>query len=632
MRMRLVSLALALCASQSKATEPWPLPPDSYFLERIAPPPAPDSRADLADREASVSLQKKATPDEIARAESFVKSDVFDFADVVGPNFTPSNFPQTAAFFDRLRATADRPKNFIKDHYARPRPYLAHPDAIKQLITPDTGYSYPSGHGTRSWLYARVLGELDPSHSKQYLERADAIGQSRVLGGMHYLSDIAASHTLADSLFASLMAEPAFRSQLETLRSQEWNSPPHPDAIVLGIADGTSQELITAARIYSVGAKGKLALETLPHTAIVHTWSASDFVTDSAAAATAMARGIKADNMLIGQASKDSQTSPPSLLDLARKAGWSTAVITDDSVTGGTPAPFLVEDQTRADHAAIASKLIAQLGPRADIVIGGGSQWFSPQNVEYKDDQRNVVVKNSQRLADLPISHIQSWEEFAATKTLDRPILGTFFPDVFPFFADGSRQPRLLDMVKKTVELLKARGKPFLIVFEAALPDKACHLNNAKRAIVEVLEFDATLAWLQSHLGPNALILATTDHNNGGFTINGPPAPIRWQGEQLLGLHPVTSKSILTWASGPGANRESPNALLPPNAPAYTQPALLFAESAAHSGGDVWLIGSGPGSENVRGYLDNTDIYQIISRAISYSDRPPDNVPLKQQK
>ena len=106
------------------------------------------------------------------------------------------------------------------------------------------------------------------------------------------------------------------------------------DGIVLVIADGTSLELITAARNYAVGATGRLALEDFAHTAFVRTHSASDMVTDSGAAATAMARGIKADNRVVGMADPAASSSPPSILDLAKKAGWSTAVITDDSVTG----------------------------------------------------------------------------------------------------------------------------------------------------------------------------------------------------------------------------------------------------------------------------------------------------------
>jgi len=397
-----------------------------------------------------------------------------------------------------------------------------------------------------------------------------------------------------------------------------------PSAIVLGIADGTSQELLTAARIYSVGAEGKLALESLPQTAIMRTFSASDLVTDSSAGATAFARGIKADNRVVGQAAKDSSSSPPSLLDLARNAGWSTAVITDDSVTGGTPSPFLVESPEREKHAEIAAKMVDALGSRADIVLGGGSQWFSDRSeqpwTKYKDNDKAIATETGKRLRSLPVDVFDSWDQFVGitgSETKARPILGTFAETEFPYFADGARKLRLLDMVQKTVEILRARGKPFLIIFEAALPDKACHLNNAKRAIVEVLEFDATLAWLKENLGPDALIIGTTDHNNGGFTINGPPTPIRWKGDALLQTNPVTGQSILTWSSGPGFDRTSTNATLSVTDPAFTQPALLPAKSAHHSGGDVWLLGAGPGSERIRGFLDNTDVYKIIADAIT---------------
>lgn len=397
-----------------------------------------------------------------------------------------------------------------------------------------------------------------------------------------------------------------------------------PTAIVLGIADGTSQELLTAARLYQSGATGQLALEAFPHTAIVRTFSASDFVTDSAAGATAMARGIKADNRVVGQATAKSESAPPSLLDLAKRAGWSTAVITDDSVTGGTPAPFLVEYGEREHYARIAAKILDQLGPRADIVLGGGIQWFSDQSanpdVKYKNDDLGVVSKTAERLKSLPIDVFDSWSAFqnrTPSTPMKRPILGIFCPDQFPYFADGKRDLRLVDMVKKTVEILRAEKKPFLLIFEAALPDKAAHLNNAKRAMIEVLEFDATLAWLRENLGPNALILATTDHNNGGFTINGPPSPIRWKGDQILETNPVTKQSILTWASGPGFDRNAPAAELAASDPARTEPALLDVKSSYHSGGDVWLLGSGPGSERVQGFLDNTDIYRLIAETIS---------------
>jgi len=440
------------------------------------------------------------------------------------------------------------------------------------------------------------------------------------------------------SLFLTLLALIAFGFQGNAAQQKL-------DGIVLVIADGTSLELITAARDYSLGADGRLALEDFPHTAFVRTYSGSDMVTDSGAAATAMARGIKADNRVIGMADPAASSSPPSILDLARKAGWSTAVITDDSVTGATPAPFLVEHRNRDQHEVIASKMLDQLGVRGDIVLGGGSKWFfdrvNDPAVIYKAGDRSVVQKTQERLSTLPVAVFDDWESFRAYVPEgedSKPVLGVFYPEQFPYYADGTRTLRLKDMVEKAVALLRARGKPFFLMIEAALPDKASHLNNAKRAIFEVLELDATVAWLRSNLGPNTLLLVTTDHNNGGFSFNGPPVPLRLRGEALLGTDPVRGANYFTWASGPGANREASTKrtriITEPGKPMssveetiqetdvdYAQPALSEAKASLHTAGDVWLVGDGPGSENVHGFLDNTEIFSLMTKAVEESTK-----------
>ncbi len=148
------------------------------------------------------------------------------------------------------------------------------------------------------------------------------------------------------------------------------------EGVVLVVADGTSLELLTAARYYEVGPSGRLALDDFPHTAFVRTYSASDLVTDSSAGATAWARGVKAINRVVGMAEASGTASPSSILDVAKKAGWSTAVITDDEVTGATPAAFLVEHASRSQYDQIASKIADQFGSRVDLVLGGGSKWF----------------------------------------------------------------------------------------------------------------------------------------------------------------------------------------------------------------------------------------------------------------
>jgi len=191
------------------------------------------------------------------------------------------------------------------------------------------------------------------------------------------------------------------------------------DGIVLVIADGTSLELITAARAYSLGAEGRLALEGFPQTAFVRTYSGSDIVTDSGAAATSMARGIKADNRVIGMAYPGAPSSPPSILDLAKTANWSTGVITDDSVTGATPAAFLVEHPNRDQHEFIALKIMDQVATRWDIVLGGGAKWFFDRvedpTVIYKAGERNIVQQTEEKLTDLPVAIFQNWADFQIT-------------------------------------------------------------------------------------------------------------------------------------------------------------------------------------------------------------------------
>jgi alkaline phosphatase len=152
------------------------------------------------------------------------------------------------------------------------------------------------------------------------------------------------------------------------------------------------------------------------------------------------------------------------------------------------------------------------------------------------------------------------------------------------------------------------------------LPDKACHLNNIKRALEEVLVLDRTVALIRQKIGPDVLFLVTTDHNTGGPTL-GPGLPVRTKGDALLKTSPITKLPVLTFASGPGGVLDQ--TVTPPDpatdytAPLAVSPALIHTGAAWHSGGNVWLLGQGPGSEKVHGFLDNTEIFQIMAAAIA---------------
>jgi len=119
--------------------------------------------------------------------------------------------------FQSANADAYVASSIAKERFHRPRPYVRD-GAIKPCVAVPSGYSYPSGHASTARLYARILAELDPKCAAKYIRRADDIALNRVIGGVHYPSDIEAGKQLADELYDSLMKNPAFRADLEAAR------------------------------------------------------------------------------------------------------------------------------------------------------------------------------------------------------------------------------------------------------------------------------------------------------------------------------------------------------------------------------------------------------------------------------
>jgi alkaline phosphatase len=275
------------------------------------------------------------------------------------------------------------------------------------------------------------------------------------------------------------------------------------------------------------------------------------------------------------------------------------------------------------------------------VALGGGSRYFTDDvdnpAVFYFPGARRQSQRVEEKLRENGVRIFKDWDalkEYAARPD-DRPVIGLFAPGAFSYYVDGDRTLRLKDMVEQAVAILRAKNRPFFLMVEAGLPDKACHQNQAKRAITEVLELDAAIDWVRKNL-PNVLVLATTDHNTAGLTFNGYP-PIGARGEALLGPDPSNQRPILTWASGPGFDRKNTRTIIAqdpgkpwrevieqrtPSNPHYRQPALIEGRAALHSGGDVWLLADGPGAEKVHGYVENTDIFRLMAEAIEGTTRP----------
>jgi acid phosphatase (class A) len=225
MKLRITTfLFLVLSFFLRAETTNWQLPPNESFLKLIPGSPADGTPAAQADLDYVIALQAHPTKEQLAHAEKSVKFTVFTFAEVRGDSFTAAAYPKTALFFKRLEETADIRKNWMKDIIHRERPYQAFPELVKPMVTIEKGYSCPSGHSTRSWLDALVLGDLDPARRSDYLACAAQVNTDRILGGMHYPSDTVAGRILAEAIHDDLLNDPSFKAELEELRRSEFSS------------------------------------------------------------------------------------------------------------------------------------------------------------------------------------------------------------------------------------------------------------------------------------------------------------------------------------------------------------------------------------------------------------------------
>ena len=193
----------------------------------------------------------------------------------------------------------------------------------------------------------------------------------------------------------------------------------------------------------------------------------------------------------------------------------------------------------------------------------------------------------------------------------DRPAVGLFATGPMVFsdeIASGSQQPSLSDMVRRAIEFLQINRKGYLLVVDAALASHAANVNAGERALHETAAFDRALAIATKYAGEKSLIIAVGKHAIGGLTLNGFPAR-QDHGVALLGTRAAGHPS-LTWATGPNG----PEAGASPQT--RMEPAAFQTASALPTAEDVVAIGRGDGSEKLRGFIENTRIFEIIRDAL----------------
>ena len=285
-----------------------------------------------------------------------------------------------------------------------------------------------------------------------------------------------------------------------------------PKYVFVFIGDGmsTPQRMVGEEFAVKTG-HGPLVMNTLPYQATTRTKSANTIITDSAAAATAIACGRKTNNSMLGMTPDGERLT--SCAEVAKAAGLKVGIITTVTIVHATPAGFYAHRRSRGASYQIALDLIAS---GFDYFAGGGvyDKFDDRKDPEYRGNVFDlarqagyVIATNKAEWAALKPG-TKSWSIFA-NSALE-----------FAIDADG-RQPTLAEMLKKGVDVLDGPDG-FFIMCEGGKVDYACHANDAATNLHDILALDdavkVALAFLDKHPA-ETLVIVTGDHETGGLSM-----------------------------------------------------------------------------------------------------------------
>ncbi len=459
------------------------------------------------------------------------------------------------------------------------------------------------------------------------------------------------------------------------LLSCNWSFAQQAKYVFYFIGDGMGVNQVQGTELFQGEMKGEIAIEPLcftqfPVSTVATTFSATNGVTDSAAAGTALATGNKTKNGAIGVL-KDLETPVNSVAVWAKNSGRKVGVATSVSVDHATPAAFYAHEAGRGSYYNIGADLYA-----AGFDFYAGSDFMEP------DNKKDKSAKNLYKMADeYGYSIARGYNDYTKKSAkADKMIL---FQSEEASSKDRSAIPYAIDRTEKDLSLeeitrsaidflSKDLSKGFFLMVEGGKIDWACHSNDAATAFREVQDLDKAIRqayeFYKQH-PDETLIVVTADHETGGIVLG--------TGEYRLNLKALDNqkmsesgftkvlntlrkkyKNNVPWEAVKTALTENfgfwdeiklsekqeerlisvyENTLKGQNAKMekseYARDEALAAEakrivseialigwtSGGHSAGYVPIFAIGAGAENFSGRLDNTQIPALIAKSAGYT-------------
>lgn len=423
-------------------------------------------------------------------------------------------------------------------------------------------------------------------------------------------------------------------------------------SIILMIGDGMGPAHVHVAWLYATRqlGKGLVMTEVMDrgHTAYMVNDTADSTVTESAAAAVQMATGVKvlAKSIGIGPDGKILKT----ILEMAREKGKATGLVTTSGITDATPAGFVAHVKRRSEEEEIAGQLVKS---DVNVLFGGRKAFFLPESEKGKrKDGRNLLSEARQD----GYTVAETSEEMK--KAQGKKILGLFNSGNMLFEIDrkGSTEPSLAEMTSKAIEVLSQDPDGFFLMVEGGRIDHAGHHNDIAAVIHDMMAFDEAIKVVYDFQGnhPETLLIITADHETGGLAV----LSYAHTGDDYAGINLKAISEVK--ASHEKRNKElgkdpSPEKIrevikkyygidLKDDEVHMVQANVLkkydsrhfhydrdgsisFAlrlyhrigwATGSHSATPLFLWGIGPGSEKIRGWRHNTEVFSIMKEAYGF--------------
>ena len=189
------------------------------LITLLPPPPANDAAQTKQELGEVLLLQVTRTPEMEAQAAADATENVWRYANVMGPKFAPDNLPKFKAFFDRVVQTEEAVVDPAKDHWKRIRPHKLS-ELVKPAVKISNSGAWPSGHATVGTLMGIVLANMVPEKRAEIMARAWDYGNNRVVGGIHFRSDVEMGRISGSIIAARIMQQDEFKAEFEGAKAE----------------------------------------------------------------------------------------------------------------------------------------------------------------------------------------------------------------------------------------------------------------------------------------------------------------------------------------------------------------------------------------------------------------------------